>query len=78
MPCMGLLGENRNGITRRMSCWSCAVIPGSEQTLSVKAGNQAEAATPRLDCQMEGTVPLRKPQHAGFVLQEWVLNTQPF
>lgn len=44
MPSMGLLGESRNGITRGMSCWTCTVIPGSEQTLSVEAENQAEAA----------------------------------
>lgn len=40
--------------------------------------NQAEAVAPRLGCQLEGTVSLRKPQHAGFVLPEWVLSTQAF
>lgn len=78
MPSMGLLGESRNGITRGMSRWTCAVMPGSAQTLSVTAENQAEAATPRLGCQLEGTVPLRKPQHTGFVVQEQVLSTQAF
>lgn len=78
MPSMGLLGESRNGITRGMSCWTCTVIPGSEQTLSVEAESQGEAAAPHLGCQLEGTIPLRKPQHSGFALQEWVLNTRAF
>lgn len=44
IPSMRLLGESRNGITGGMSRWTCTVIPGSEQTLSVEAGSQAEAA----------------------------------
>lgn len=58
--------------------WTCTVIPGSEQTLSITAGNQAEAAAPHLDYELQGTVPLRKPQHTAFVLQEWALHTQAF
>lgn len=76
MPSMGLLGESRNGITQGVSRWTRAVIPGKEQTFFIAAGNQVEAAAPCLGCQLEGTVPLRKPQHAGFACQERVLSTQ--
>jgi len=78
MPSIGLLGENRNGVTRGTSHWTCTVNPGSGLTRFGAAGNQADAAALRLGCQLEGIVPLRTPQHAGFVLKGWILCTQKF
>lgn len=76
MPSIGLLGENRNGVTTGTNHQTCVIIPGPGLTLSSAAGSRAEAATLRPGCQLEGMVPLRKPQHAGFVLKEWILCTQ--